>query len=116
MTQPPQPASLPRIEIEPPELAFQRIDPKKHPAYPKHFAITVGALKLHMAALVVHKRAAADALAREVGARKTESARADAADLRASRASWWAQWGVWVGVGGTIVVEALALLLLVAVR
>lgn len=68
-----------------------------------------------MAADVRRKRVMDDALAREIGARAREALRAEAAEARAARASWWAQYGVWVGVGGTVALELLTLGLLMLV-
>lgn len=92
-----------------PELALQDIDPKRYPEFPNHFAIGVEPLRAHLLGIIAERREHKDALTKQVGATRTADERTKEAQGVAARNAWWANYGVWVGIGGTLLVEAIAL-------
>lgn len=70
---------------------------------PQTVALSVNALRLHLVADAIRQRATEDRVTKAEAAKALAEALAKEAFARAARASWWAQYGFWVGVGVTLV-------------
>lgn len=70
---------------------------------PQTVALSVNALRLHLAADAIRKRAADDRVALAESAQAWAEQVARDAVARAAKASWWSSYGFWVGVGVTLV-------------
>lgn len=101
----PAPTSQP-IDLE---TAVHKLDDDR-------IALTVEAWKLHLTADALRKQRAADALAKQKAATSVERARANEAEGRAAMNEWWAGYGVLVGAGGILVLEAIVAGVVFAVK